>query len=164
MLSFSRRNPVYLCTKKRAMRINKLFIVDLLLLLLFIPTVASGFGMHIAGHGDNHTVWHNWGVAHTLISTLFAISVFAHIYLHWGWYKGLFRKPLAKRSRMSIVISLLFVTLTISAILSLSISEGQNSHIGIAHYKIGIVATLFFAWHIIKRLKILTKGLFGDKS
>ena len=81
------------------MKTNKLFIVDLLLLLLFITTAISGFGMHITGHSDNHSIWHNWAVIHTLSTLLFVITTVIHIYLHWNWYKTLFSKPLGKKAK-----------------------------------------------------------------
>lgn len=141
------------------MRANKIFIVDLLLLILFIIVAVSGFGMHGAGHGDNHSVWHSWAVAHCLSTLLFVGVTFAHIYLHWIWYKTLFTKPLGNKSRVTITISVLFVVLVISGTLAFAIPEGPNSDIGIAHYIVGIASTLLFVGHIAKRIKILFKGL-----
>ena len=145
------------------MKINKLFIVDLLLLLLFIATAISGFGMHITGHSDNHIIWHNWAVAHTLSTLLFVITTVIHIYLHWNWYKTLFSKPLGKKSKVTIIITILFVLLTISGILAFIIPIGPNSQIGITHYQIGVISTVLFIGHFIKRHKILFKGLFKKK-
>lgn len=140
------------------MKVNRLFVVDLLLLIFFILTAASGFGMHIAGHGTSHDIWHGWAAAHILSTLLFVIITIAHIYLHWRWYKTLFTKAFGSKSKVTVVVSVLFVILTISGILSL-FPSGPNSNIGITHYKIGVISTLLFAGHIIKRIKILIKGL-----
>lgn len=145
------------------MKMNRLFVVDLLLLFLFIATATSGFGMHVAGHENNHSVWHNWAVAHIFFTLFFTITTIAHIYLHWNWYKSLFSKPLGKKSKITIIVTVLFVVLVISGTLAFVIPEGPNSQIGMAHYKIGVVSTIFFAGHIIKRHKVLLKGLFKKK-
>ncbi|MBR5603483.1 MAG: DUF4405 domain-containing protein [Bacteroidales bacterium] len=138
---------------------TKIFIVDLLLLTLFILTAISGFRMHIVGHGNSHFIWHNWAIVHTISTLFFTIATILHVYFHWNWYKGLFFKPFGKKSKVTIIVSLLFLTLTISGFLAF-VPQGPNSNIGITHYKIGIVSTLFFIIHIIKRYKILFKGLF----
>ena len=139
---------------------TKIFIVDLLLLTLFILTAISGFGMHITGHSNNHFIWHHWAAVHCLSTLFFTITTIIHIYLHWNWYKSLFSKSLGKKSKVTVIVSLLFLVLTISGTLAFVIPHGPNSHIGIIHYIIGIVSTIFFAGHIIKRIKILFKGLF----
>ena len=141
------------------MKRKKLFVIDLLLLILFVAMAVTGFGMHISGHDNSHSVWHSWAVAHCLSTLLFVGVTFVHIYLHWIWYKTLFTSSLGNKSRVTIVVSLLFVVLVISGIFALFIPESPNSDIGIVHYKIGIVSILFFLVHIIKRMKILSKGL-----
>lgn len=42
---------------------KKVFVIDWVLVPLFAASVFTGFGLHIAGHGDSHDVWHNWAVA-----------------------------------------------------------------------------------------------------
>ena len=149
--------------KGKIMKANKLFIIDFILLILFVLTAVSGFGMHFAGHSNIHSIWHNWAVIHCLSTLLFVGFTFAHIYLHWNWYKTLFSKPLGNKSRVTIVVSILFVVLTISGTLAFTVPEGPNSHIGIVHYIIGIISTIFFVGHIVKRHKILFKGLLKKK-
>ena len=151
---------VNLLQKSETMKTNKLFVIDLLLLLLFIPMAVTGFEMHVAGHGNNYSEWHGWAVAHILSTILFTIVAIWHICLHWWWYKILFKKPLGSKSRVTIVVTVIFLILTISGILALVIPEGPNSNTGIFHYKVGIVSIVLFLGHIIKRLKILRKGLF----
>lgn len=38
------------------------------LLLPFVASAVTGIGLHVAGHGAGHEVWHNWAVAHVLSS------------------------------------------------------------------------------------------------
>lgn len=42
------------------------FAVERLLPLAFVTSAVTGIGLHIAGHGTNHEVWHGWAVVHVL--------------------------------------------------------------------------------------------------
>lgn len=145
------------------MKAKTLFLTDLLLLITFVPSSATGFILHWAGHQSNHELWHNWAVAHVISTLLLTILVAIHIYGHWGWYKSLFKGGIKNKSRVTIVVSILFVVLTISGTFAFTVPEGPNSHIGIVHYIIGIISTIFFVGHIVKRHKILFKGLLKKK-
>ena len=102
-------------------------------------------------------------MAHVISTLLLTILVAIHIYGHWGWYKSLFKGGIKNKSRVTIVVSILFVVLTISGTFAFTVPEGPNSHIGIVHYIIGIISTIFFVGHIVKRHKILFKGLLKKK-
>lgn len=145
------------------MKAKTLFLTDLLLLITFVPSSATGFILHWAGHQSSHELWHNWAVAHVISTLLLTILVAIHIYGHWGWYKSLFKGGIKNKSRVTIVVSILFVVLTISGTFAFTVPEGPNSHIGIVHYIIGIISTIFFVGHIVKRHKILFKGLLKKK-
>ena len=58
---------------------------------MFVLSAFSGIGLHIAGHGINHELWHNWAVFHVLTSFLFFVISIFHITTHWGWYKGIIK-------------------------------------------------------------------------
>lgn len=145
------------------MKVRTLFLTDFLLLITFVPSSATGFILHWAGHQNYHELWHNWAVAHVISTLLLTILVAIHIYGHWGWYKSLFKGGIKNKSRVTIVVSILFVVLTISGTFAFTVPEGPNSHIGIVHYIIGIISTIFFVGHIVKRHKILFKGLLKKK-
>ena len=145
------------------MKVRTLFLTDFLLLITFVPSSATGFILHWAGHQNYHELWHNWAVAHVISTLLLTILVAIHIYGHWGWYKSLFKGGIKNKSRVTIVVSILFVVLTISGTFAFTVPEGPNSHIGIVHYIIGIISTIFFVGHIVKRHKILFKGLLKNK-
>lgn len=50
---------------------KRIFVIDWILILVFVVSAVSGFGMHIAGHGNSHSIWHNWAVFHVCGSVLF---------------------------------------------------------------------------------------------
>lgn len=41
---------------------KRIFVIDWILIVVFIMSAISGFGLHVAGHGGTHEVWHNWAV------------------------------------------------------------------------------------------------------
>lgn len=137
---------------------KKIFVIDWFLIVVFIVSVVSGFGLHLAGHGNNHEFWHNWAVFHVLGSFLFFLTIILHVTTHWGWYKGIIKNGIGKRSKMTVVLSIIFILLTLSGIALFGVN-GANSLIGLWHYKIGIVMTAISLWHIIKRFPLLQKSL-----
>lgn len=38
---------------------KRVFLIDWILIVVFIVSAISGIGLHIAGHGNSHEVWHN---------------------------------------------------------------------------------------------------------
>lgn len=50
---------------------KRIFVIDWMLLLVFILTACTGFGLHMVGYGGNHELWHNWAVFHIASSLLF---------------------------------------------------------------------------------------------
>ncbi len=141
------------------MKAKTLFLTDLLLLIIFIPTSATGFILHWAGHQSSHDLWHNWAVAHALSSLLFSIVVAIHIYGHWGWYKSLLKNGLQNRSRVTFLLSLLMLIVIVTGNIVLFCHEEPNQGIGLWHYVLGIILTIIAVGHFIKRAKILFKSL-----
>lgn len=161
---------------------KKVFVIDWVLVPLFAVSVFTGFGLHIAGHGDSHALWHNWDVAHIVSSLLFTVFVLWHVKMHWGWYKGLFRtgpgrrrkspgcersgpgitgRARSRRSRVTVAVSVLFAAVALTGYVLLAVS-GAGSGIGLWHYRIGIVAAVLFCGHILKRTPVLRKSLSGS--
>ena len=139
-------------------KMKRIFIIDWWLALAFAITAYSGFELHIAGHFSTHEVWHNWAVCHTLASLTFIILGVLHIQSHWGWYKSLISKGLGKKSRITIWLSFIYLIVSITGIVLLSI-KGANTDIGLWHYRIGIVLTIICVGHFIKRFPILRKSI-----
>lgn len=139
---------------------KKIFVIDWWLVVTFLMTLLSGFGLYIAGYGTSHTVWHNWAVFHVIASLLFLISAVLHVKTHWGWYKGLFGKGIGKKSRITIMLSTVFVAASVTGMMLLCV-DGENSLIGNWHFWFGVALTLFSVWHIILRINVLLKNSFG---
>ena len=57
------------------------FVINWILIPAFILSAATGIGLHIAGHGEEHQLWHNWAVAHIVASLAFLISGIWHVKL-----------------------------------------------------------------------------------
>lgn len=137
---------------------KKIFVIDWILVLVFVLSAFSGIGLHIAGHGNSHELWHNWAVFHVLSSFLFLITVIFHITTHWGWYKGIIKNGLGKKSKITVVLSVVFFLVSVTGIILLGVN-GANSYIGLLHYKIGIVTIILCIGHILKRTHLLRKSL-----
>ena len=160
---------------------KRVFVIDWILIVVFIVSAISGIGLHIAGHGNSHEVWHNWAVVHVLGSISFLVAIIFHVTTHWGWYKGIIKNGIGRKSKVTAVLSIIFLLLSIkngigrkskvTAVLSiifllLSVTgivllgvSGANSPLGLWHYKIGIITTVIAVGHIIKRLPVLYKSM-----
>ena len=137
---------------------KKIFVIDWSLVFVFVLSAFSGIGLHIAGYGNNHGLWHNWAVFHVLTSFLFFVISIFHITTHWGWYKGIIKNGLGKKSKITVVLSVVFFLVSVTGIILLGVN-GANSYIGVLHYKIGIVTIVLCIGHILKRTPLLRKSL-----
>ena len=146
------------------MKAKTLFLTDLLLLITFVPSSATGFILHWAGHQSSHELWHNWAVAHVISTLLLTILVAIHIYGHWGWYKSLFKGNIKNKSRVTIVLSALMLVVTTTGIVVLFRHAEPNEGLGLWHYILGIVITVVVFGHFIKRHRILIKGLKANPN
>ncbi len=140
---------------------KKTIISDTALILAFVSSAYSGIGLHIAGHNASHEIWHDWAVFHVLASIIFLLLGIYHLAIHKNWYKGILNKGLGKKSRITLAVSILFITVSVTGIILLGV-EGANSGIGLWHYKIGLLASIFSAIHITSRRKILFNALFHN--
>ena len=141
------------------MKAKTLFLTDLLLFITFVPSAATGFILHWAGHQSSHELWHNWAVAHVISTLLLTILVVIHIYGHWGWYKSLFKGNIKNKSRVTIVLSALMLVVTTTGIVVLFRHQGANTGLGLWHYVIGIIVSIIVIGHLIKRFNTMLKGL-----
>lgn len=127
------------------------FTTKWMLPLAFVASAVSGIGLHIAEHGTSHEVWHNWAVAHVLLSLLWLISVACHIKRHRHWYKSIVSKGIGKKSPMTLVLSAAFLIVTVTGIVLMACVDRANSAVGLWHYKIGLLLIVFSLIHIIRR-------------
>ena len=137
---------------------KRVFVIDWILIPLFLLTAYTGIKLHIVGHGNNHELWHNWAVFHVLTSFLFFLAAIFHITTHWGWYKGAIKNGLGKKNKITVVLSVVFFLVSVTGIILLGV-DGANSYIGLLHYKIGIVTIVLCIGHLLKRVSLLRKSL-----
>ncbi len=137
---------------------KRVFIIDWLLIPLFVFSAYTGIELHSAGYGNNHELWHNWSVAHVLTSFLFLITTIFHIITHWGWYKSLIKNGIGKKSKVTVVLSIIFLLVSVTGIILLGVN-GANSVIGLWHYRIGLATMVLSVGHILKRSHLLHKSL-----
>lgn len=142
---------------------ERVFVIDWILIVVFIVSAISGIGLHIAGHGNSHEVWHNWAVVHVLGSILFLVAIIFHVTTHWGWYKGIIKNGIGRKSKVTAVLSIIFLLLSVTGIVLLGVS-GANTPLGLWHYKIGVMTTVIAVGHIVKRLPVLRKSLNTKNS
>lgn len=142
---------------------KRIFVIDWILIVVFIVSAVSGFGLHIAGHWNSHEVWHNWAVFHILGSVLFLIAIISHVTTHWVWYKGIIKNGIGRKSKVTAALSIIFLLLSVTGILLLGIN-GPNSPLGLWHYRIGIIIIFISIGHIIKRLPVFRKSLNDKKQ
>ena len=141
------------------MNAKTLFLTDLLLLIIFIPTSATGFILHWAGHQSSHDLWHNWAVVHVISALVLTIIIAIHVYGHWGWYKSLFKGSIKNKSRVTLLLSALIFVDVITGGIVLFRHQEPNAGLGLWHYVISILVTTVVIGHIIKRFNIMRKGL-----
>ena len=137
---------------------KRIFVIDWILIVVFIVSAISGFGLHVAGHGSSHEIWHNWAVFHVLGSILFLIVVIFHVATHLEWYKGIIKKGIGSKSKVTAILSVIFLLLSVTGLALLGIN-GVNSLLGLWHYKIGVITIVIALGHVIKRLPVFRKSL-----
>lgn len=134
-----------------------LTVTDWALLPLFAAVVASGVGLHLAGHGAEHDVWHVWAVVHTVAGGLFFAMGAVHIGLHKAWYAGLVRGQ-KSRSRVTLLLSALSVVVVATGLALLFWIDGANSPTGLWHYRAGLAMVLCGIIHAATRLSRLVRS------
>ena len=145
-----------------------IYLTDAILIPLFVLSLYSGIQLHIAGHGTEHDIWHNWAVFHTIDSLLFTTFGIIHIKSHWFWYKGLKNKKRERKTRRKqkivLLLTFIFIWVIITGIWLLCFVEGANSPFGKLHYKAGLLMGILGLLHIVKRLRLLKNGLCLNTS
>lgn len=127
------------------------FRMERLLPLAFVASAVTGVGLHLAGHGASHEVWHNWSVAHVVASFLWLLSVALHVKRHKDWYKALISKSAFNGRRVTFALSVCFLAVAVTGILLVACVEGANSSLGLWHYKLGIFLLALSLLHALRR-------------
>ena len=144
-----------------------IYLTDLMLVPVFVLSFYTGIELHIAGHGTDHEVWHNWAVFHVVTSLLFMLLGFIHMKSHWKWYKGLAITGRNNKLKIVMLLSIVFISLVATGI-GLFFVHGANSPLGLCHYQNGLILSILGLQHIFKRRQFLFRGftphIFGKKK
>lgn len=124
--------------------------IERIMPLAFIATAITGIGMHIAGHGTAHEVWHNWAVAHVISSFVWLLASVPHIKRHAKWYKTLISNGSIKKKWLTMLLSITFLFLVVTGIALIAYIDGANSATGLRHYCAGILLIILTIAHIAK--------------
>ena len=128
-------------------------ITDWLLIPVSIASVITGFGLHVAGKNAPHEVLEQWAAAHVVATVLFLVLGILHVRHHWAWYKSLLGKGLGKKSRVTLLLTITFLFLSVTGVILIVAIDGPNSTTGHLHYLFGLLLTILSLWHIVKRWK-----------
>ena len=135
-----------------------IFIVDLILIPVFILVIYTGLKLHVAGKIDNHDIWSFWAHLHIIVSIISLIFGWLHIKAHWGWYKSLIKKGIGKKSKVTLFLSVLFLLLVITGVILVLFINGGNSHIGLWHYRLGLIMIPLLIIHLVTRFQLIVKA------
>lgn len=117
-------------------------------LLAFITSALTGIGLHIAGHGTDHDVWHNWAAAHVISSLLWLVFSTVHIIQHRTWHRAVILKGISKRGLTTLLLSAIYITVVVSGIILIACIDGANSGTGMWHYRLGLLLAALCTVHI----------------
>lgn len=142
---------------------KKIFKIDLSLYFLGIFTILTGFGLHVAGHGYSHQVWEVWCIIHSVVSVLFTILVINHVRTHWAWFKKINPSTILGKRFVTTVLAMVFCLTIFSGIVLLAIF-GDNTHIGLLHFKIGVGFAILLSIHGARRVGVLRRAISSNKN
>ncbi len=131
--------------------------INILLVLLLIPTIASSIILEYLGGGDTR-VLSNTGliIIHFLVATTLMILSYLHIKLHFGplknWDTRICKTKRQNRWLLTISAITLLTGIIATAIYFLT---GNHNIIGAIHGKIGYIAIFIMLLHLLRRRKWL---------
>lgn len=142
---------------------KKIFKIDAALYPLGVLTIVTGFAFHVAGHVASHHVWVLWAWVHTLVSLGLVTLMVQHLVTHKAWVRGLADRLLRRKRRVTILLAVLALAVTLSGVVLLAV-RGGGTHVGMLHYRLGILFAVLVTGHALKRLPVLRRALAGGRS
>ena len=137
-----------------------IFRTDLWLSILFVASLLTGIKVHYANDFQTHDTWHTWSVIHFFVNIAILATAIIHIKQHLGWFKTLFKtSSFALKSKITMLVTILFLAVSVTGVLLLAFVEGQGSSMGMAHYVIGLLFGAIGLGHFIKRWRVFKKGV-----
>ncbi len=143
---------------------KSIFIIDALLIPVFILLTYTGLELHMADHVSDHDGWAFWAHWHIVAGIASLLLGYLHIKAHWGWYKGLIKNGAGKKSKVTMVITILFAILVVTGIILIFFIEGGNSSVGLWHYRLSLLMVALLIGHTVKRFPIMMKGLKNKRK
>lgn len=137
---------------------KRIFLIDWAMVATFLLSASTGIALHVAAHGSSHEAWHNHSVAHVVASMAFLIAAVLHVATHYQWYKGIARRGMGRKSKVTMTLTLLFLLSAITGTALLFVS-GPSTAIGHLHLIIATIMTIIAVGHTIKRFPVLRKSL-----
>lgn len=143
------------------MKKGNLKTINILLVILLIPTIASSIILEYLGGGDARTI-SNTGliIIHILVATALMILSYRHIKLHFGalrnWRSRICKTRKQNRWLLTVSAITLLTGIIATAIYFLT---GNHNIIGAVHGKIGYIAIFIMLLHLLQRRKWL-RNLF----
>lgn len=121
-----------------------------------------GFHIH-GGHGNEiNTVlgfaFNEWSVIHKVSIVIMTLTMIYHTFTHWKWYKGVIKKHLINKNKVSIYITEVFILVAITGLVPwfFTLFEGlehaRNGFIEI-HDKLTFLLIALMVLHLIKKFK-----------
>jgi hypothetical protein len=145
------------------------FICNLGLLISGSVSAYSGlliqFTYHMGNHGGIEITksvyginYFGWSEIHKISIIFFSIFMIFHIILHWKWFKIIIRKNLFSKNRQVIILSVIFLLVTITGyapwLIKLKSGDEMTRKIFIEiHDKLALILFVFLILHVAKRLK-----------
>lgn len=136
---------------------KRMFVLDCCQIPLFLLVVLTGIGFFLAGNGFFPGQWPTFAKVHIIVCLVFTIFIISHIWLHWGWFKSLFKSGLGRKSRATVFVAIVFILLAITGYVQIGIKG--PSPVGTIHFIIGVISVILFGSHIAKRIHILRKAM-----
>ena len=135
-----------------------LFKTDIALVILGSASLFSGVACHFVGHFYSQNTWQYISLAHGIINIALLSAIAIHVKQHWGWFKGLIKKP-SFTKKIAFFITFSFIAVCISGIITLLFANIPNTHAGLIHFGLGLLFSLLVIIHFISRWKVFSKGI-----
>lgn len=134
-----------------------LFLIDALLVPVFVLTAYSGIILHVCRENQHNDVAEEL-FFHGISSFVFAVLVAWHVWVHWRWYCNLYRTlRFGWRSTMTLLLS---VGVTVLVVTGVGMLLGRPAALlERGHGVTAVFVVLLGGIHMVGRFRILVRGV-----
>lgn len=141
---------------------NIILLITGLLAAISGLTMQLGFHMHGVHGNEINTVlgfaFNEWSVIHKVSIVIMTLTTVYHFIIHWKWYKGVIKKHLINKNKVSIYITVVFILVAITGLVPwfLTLFDGMgHARMGLIeiHDKLTFLLIALMLFHIIKKFK-----------